>query len=153
MKHALRRPMLNAVILTAGLVLALAMLPGEASACDVTIRIAPKTLNLRSSGTVVTVHTDIPYGDVQVSSVYLEDKLISSWKADDRGYFVAKFLMDDIKAIDGLALNEYNTLTFSAVLNIGVAVCGEADVMVIDRGPASPNRHGSHLEVAGGAGA
>jgi len=144
MNHAIRRPMLNAVTWTLGLVLTFALLPAEASACDVNIRIAPETLNLGSSGAVVTVHTDVPYGDVQVSSVYLGDKLISSWKADSRGYFVAKFLMEDIKAIDGLVLNDYNTLLFSAVLNWGVPVCGEADVMVIDPGPGDPRQRQFH---------
>jgi len=109
--------------------------PNVATADEITIRIAPNTLNLRSHGTVVTVHTDVPYGDVDVYSVYLGGVAISAWKADDRGYFVAKFLMDDIKAIDGLVLNELNTFQFVGLTIGGEPIWGEADIMVIDRGP------------------
>ncbi len=42
--------------------------------------------------------------------------------------------MDDIKAIDGLILNDYNIFQLVAVTVGGEPVCGEADVMVIDRG-------------------
>ena len=42
--------------------------------------------------------------------------------------------MDDIKAIDGLVLNDYNTFQFVAATFDGDAICGEAEVMVIDRG-------------------
>jgi hypothetical protein len=120
--------------LTIVLALALVMIPSDVRACDHDIRIAPETLNLRSSGEVVTVHTDVPYSDVDVYSVFLSGVAIDSWKADDRGYFVAKFLMDDIKAIDGLAINEYNTFTMVALTTGGEPICGETDVFIIDRG-------------------
>lgn len=133
---------------TAALTVAMMTAPTIASGCDNLIRIAPETLNLRSDGTVVTVHTDIPYSDMDVYTVYLADVAISSWKADNRGYFVAKFLMDDIKAINGLVLNEYNTFQLVAVTVSGDPVCGEADVMVIDRGSAmaAGNRQSSSAE-------
>ncbi len=44
--------------------------------------------------------------------------------------------MDDIKAIDGLVLNDYNTFQLVAVTVGGDPVCGEVEVMVIDRGSA-----------------
>ena len=121
-------------LLAIGLVAMLAATPATGSACDNEIRIAPETLNLRSSGTVVTVHTDVYYWTVDVYTVYLGGEPISAWKADDRGFFVAKFLMDDIKAIDGLVINDYNTLQFVAVTLSGEPICGEAEIMVIDRG-------------------
>ena len=121
-------------LLVLGLTASLFAAPAVASACDNDIRIAPSTLNLRSGGTVVTVHTDVPYAHVDVYTVYLAGVAIKTWKADSRGYFVAKFLMDDIKAIDGLYLNDYNTFQFVAATTDGDAICGEADVMVIDRG-------------------
>jgi hypothetical protein len=124
---------------TVALAAALVALPSEAQACDNVIRIAPETLNLRSSGTVVTVHTDVPYSSVDVYTVYLSGVAINSWKADDRGYFVAKFLMDDIKAVDGLVLNDYNTFQLVAMTVDGEPICGEAEVMIIDRG-AQPSR-------------
>jgi hypothetical protein len=120
----------------AALLVALVITPAISTACDNEIRIAPETLNLRSNGTVVTVHTDIFYSDMDVYTVYLNDVVINSWKADNRGYFVAKFLMDDIKAIDGLVLNDYNTFQLVAVTVGGDPVCGEVEVMVIDRGSA-----------------
>jgi hypothetical protein len=130
------------------LTMALMIMPTIGAACDNVIRIAPETLNLRSDGTVVTVHTDILYSDMDVYTVYLAGVVISSWKADNRGYFVAKFQMDDIKAIDGLILNDYNTFQLVAVTVGGEPVCGETDVMVIDRGSAraTGNRKSSSAE-------
>ena len=122
-------------------------MPAIGSACDNEIRIAPNTLNLKSEGTVVTVHTDVPYSSMDVYSVYLGGVAIESWKADDRGYFVAKFLMDEIKAIDGLILNDYNTFQLVGVTVSGEPVCGEAEVMVIDRGTSVRNsRNGQSTE-------
>jgi len=123
-------------VIAAALTMALMIMPTIGTACDNVIRIAPETLNLSSDGTVVTVHTDILYSEMDVYTVYLANVAISSWKADNRGYFVAKFLMDDIKAIDGLILNDYNIFQLVAVTVGGEPVCGEADVMVIDRGSA-----------------
>jgi len=123
--------------LTLGLAVALIATPAIGSACDNEIRIAPNTLNLNSDGTVVTVHTDVPYSQMDVYSVYLGGVAISSWKADDRGFFVAKFLMDEIKAIDGLILNDYNVFQLVGVTVSGEPVCGESEVMVIDRGSSA----------------
>ena len=129
--------------MTLALAMALIAMPAVGSACDHEIRIAPETLNLGSSGTVVTVHTDVRYSDMDVYTVYLGGVAIASWKADNLGYFVAKFLMDDIKAIDGLVLNDYNTFLFVGTTVGGEPICGEADVMVIDRGTrANTTEHG-----------
>ena len=119
-----------------GLAIVMLAAPAVSSAEDIliTIEIAPSTLNIQSNGKVVTVHTDIAYSDIDVFSVYLAGVAINSWKADDRGYFVAKFLIDDIKTINGLAMNEYNTFLFLAQTTYHVPVWGEADVMVIDSG-------------------
>ncbi len=115
--------------------LAVALLAASAvSAGEITIEIAPATLNLQSHGAVVTVHTDVPYGSVDVYSVYLGGVVISAWKADDRGYFVAKFLMDDIKTIDGLVINDTNTLQLVALTIDDEEIWGEDEIMVIDGG-------------------
>ena len=103
---------------------------------EITIEIAPSTLNLQNQGEVVTVHTDIGYNDVDVSSVYLNGESINSWKADDRGYFVAKFLMEDIKLIEDLKINEYNTMTLVGVTKGGDSFIGEQDIKVIDIEPS-----------------
>ena len=119
---------------TLALVIASLVVPSICSAEEISIRISPATLNLESDGSVVTVHTDVPYSAVAVYTVYLSGVPIQSWKADDRGYFVAKFLMDSVKTIDGLVINDYNTFRFVALTTSENPVWGEADVKVIDRG-------------------
>lgn len=122
---------------TAPWIMALILIVGFAlpvSAAEIFIEVAPKTLNLQSNGRVVTVHTEVPYSDVDVYTVYLRDVAIQSWKASSRGYFVAKFRMDDIKAIDGLVLNDYNTFKFVAMTKSGEPLWGFIEVMVADRG-------------------
>jgi hypothetical protein len=84
---------------------------------SIDIDVAPNVLNLQSEGQVVTVHTDINYSVVDGYSVFLNDVPISSWKADNRGNFVAKFLMEDIKALDGLVIDDYNTLVLVGYMN------------------------------------
>ena len=42
--------------------------------------------------------------------------------------------MDDIKAIDGLVLNDYNTFKFVAMTKSGEPLWGYIEVMVADRG-------------------
>ena len=119
-----------------GLAIAMLAAPTICSAEEIliTIDIAPATLNIQSNGKVVTVHTDIAYSDVDVYSVYLGGVYIDSSKADDRGNFVAKFLIDEIKTLDGLVIGDYNTLTFIAVTTDGMALSGASVVMVIDSG-------------------
>ena len=118
--------------------------PTLCSAQEIEIEIAPATLNLQSHGKVVTVHTTIPFNDIEGETVIIALRtvlekfvVIDSWKADDRGYFVAKFLIDDIKGLD-LHINDYNTLKFSAWTTTPgegePPVWGFADVMVIDCG-------------------
>ena len=102
---------------------------------EVDIDIAPNTLNLQSEGSVVTVHTDIAYGAVDVSSVFLNGILIHSWKADNRGNFVAKFLMEDVKLIEGLVIDGSNTLTIIGSTIDGEAFIGEQDIYVVDNIP------------------
>ena len=63
------------------------------------IQVAPNVLNLQNNGVVVTIHTDISFWIVNTSTVYLNGILIQSWKADNRGFFVAKFNLDDVKAL------------------------------------------------------
>ena len=66
---------------------------------EIEIDVSPNTLNLQSEGKVVTVHTDIPFWQVTASSVYLNGVEISSWKTDNRGFFVAKFVMGAVRAL------------------------------------------------------
>lgn len=82
----------------------------NAQAFEISIQISPNVLNLGSKGEVVTVHTDVDYWLVDVFSVHLNGVEIQSWKADDRGDFVAKFDLDAIKKLDGLKIDGYNQL-------------------------------------------
>lgn len=100
----------------------------------VVIDVAPNVLNLNNQGEVVTVHTDIAYGLVSTSSVYLNGILINSWKADDHGNFVAKFLMSEVKALD-MTIGELNTLTLIGNTNAGLAFEGTQEIMVINNIP------------------
>lgn len=108
--------------------------PTESYAFEITIDVSPNILNIQSQGEVVTVHTDIAYGEVDVSSIYLNGVLIHSWKADDRGNFVAKFIMNDIKNLP-LNINDYNTLTIVGLTIGKVSFWGSQDILVINNVP------------------
>ncbi len=97
------------VLLLAGLLVSPAI---SYSDFEIEIDISPNVLNIQSMGTVVTVHTDIAYSSVLAYSVLLDEVEIQSWKADNRGNFVAKFSMEEIEAIfDPEDCNEYYTFT------------------------------------------
>ena len=110
----------------------LLFIPATSYSLDTNIDIAPKVLNLQSNGTVVTVHTDIAYTLVDVYTVYLNGIAIHSWKADNRGNFVAKFFMDEVKSLDGLVIDDYNTLQIVGLTEDGEPFAGEQDIKVID---------------------
>ena len=101
--------------------LGLLMYPSTTLAFDIQIDVAPNVLNIQSKSVVVTVHTDIAYSTVVGSTVFLNGVDISHWKSDARGNFVAKFLSDEIKTLDGLIIDDYNTLTLT-----GFDINGEA---------------------------
>ena len=110
---------------------------------EIEIDVAPNVLNIQSEGTVVTVHTDIPYSSVDaptVSLVYdstvpLNEIEISWWKDDNRGNFVAKFSMDEVKSLfEEDDMEKYNTYTFvlEGFTTVGDKFSGEQDIIVID---------------------
>ena len=102
---------------------------------EITIDVSPNVLNIQSKGTVVTIHTDIKYYEVDFTSVYLNDILIQSWKSDDRGYFVAKFSMDEVKDLP-LSFGNYNTLTLIGQTRAGDTFSGSQDILVINNIPS-----------------
>ena len=106
--------------------------PATSYGLDTTIDIAPNVLNIQSQGTVVTVHTDITYSLVDVYTVYLNGIAIQSWKADNRGNFVAKFSMEEVKSLEGLVIGDYNTLQIVGLAMDGEPFVGEQDIKVID---------------------
>lgn len=123
-------------IVLAASIAALTCIP--AMAFETEIDIAPKVLNIQSSGEVVTVHTEIPYSDVAASSVLLNGVAIDWWKVDNQGNFVAKFVMNEIKDLS-LVIGDYNTLTLLGVTTWGEAFFGEEDIKVIDVAPSGRN--------------
>ena len=106
---------------------------------DIGIDVAPNVLNIQSQGNVVTVHTTISYGSVDHDNVYLNGIEIASWKADNRGYFVAKFLMSEVKALadtGDLEVPGDNELTLVGYTTDGSEFTGSQVITVIDIQPA-----------------
>jgi len=109
--------------------------PSKCFGFEISIDVAPNTLNLQSEGSVVTVHTDIAYDDVDVSTVYLNGIAIKSWKADNRGNFVAKFSMEDVKKLDGLKIDGYNMLKIVGLTKNVQSFWGQKEIKVVDNIP------------------
>ena len=113
--------------------------PAATLAFDIQIDVAPNVLNIQSESVVVTVHTDIAYSAVVGSTVFLNGVEISHWKSDARGNFVAKFLSDEIKTLDGLIIDDYNTLVLTGYTADSEAFIGKLDIKVIDVMPQGRN--------------
>ena len=111
--------------------------PAAALSAEIPIQIdvAPNVLNIQSEGAIVTVHTDIAYSAVDGASVYLNGVAIQWWKADARGNFVAKFVMDEIKTLDGLIIDGYNVLVLNGFTTDGDTFIGAQEIKVIDITP------------------
>ena len=133
----LRMPLSSACLLVAALCWFL--YPSTTLAFETEIDVAPNVLNIQSESVVVTVHTDIVYSTVIGSSVYLNGVAINHWKADAQGNFVAKFLSDEIKTLDGLIIDDYNTLVLTGYDIDGEAFIGGQDIQVIDIIPKGKN--------------
>jgi hypothetical protein len=108
------------------------MFPAASFGYEIQIDIAPNVLNIQSESVVVTVHTDIAYHLVAGSTVFLNDVPISHWKADARGNFVAKFSSEEVKRLDGLKVDDYNTLVLIGYTSDGEAFLGTQDIKVIN---------------------
>lgn len=128
------KSLISAVCLFTLCLTAFSLVPQDCQAFEIVIDVAPNVLNLGNNGQVVTVHTDIAYSVVQVSSVYMNDVAISSWKSDLRGNFVAKFIMDEIKSLP-LNIGEYNTLTLVGLTTSNESFWGAQDILVVNNVP------------------
>ena len=117
------------------LAMVLFQMPAQCHAFDIEIDVSPNVLNIQSNSTIVTVHTDIAYSIVVGASVFLNGVAIDWWKSDDRGNFVAKFVSDEIKTLEGLKIGDYNTLTLNGYTTNGEAFVGTQDILVIDNVP------------------
>jgi len=120
------------------LVLSIAFLQGPTpsfASLDISIQVSPATLNIQSSGQVVTVHTSIAYGQVVGGTVTLNDVPISWWKADNQGNFVAKFVMSEVKALvdtGDLECPGENELRLTGETTEGMLFTGATMITVID---------------------
>lgn len=106
---------------------------------EIVIQVSPATLNIQSAGQVVTVHTNIVYGQVVGETVTLNGIDISSWKADNQGNFVAKFLMSEVKALaaaDLLVVPGETELTLTGETRDGYEFTGTTMITVIDVKPS-----------------
>lgn len=115
--------------------LLLLQMPAPCYAFEIEIDVSPNVLNIQSKSTIVTVHTDIAYSLVVSANVDLNGVEIAWSKSDDRGNFVAKFVSDEIKTLEGLIIGDYNTLTLNGYTTNGEAFIGQQDIMVIDNIP------------------
>jgi len=107
---------------------------------EIEIDVSPNVLNIQSESAIVTVHTDIAYNLVTGASVFLNGAAIDWWKSDDRGNFVAKFVSDEIKTLEGLIIGDYNTLTLIGFTTSEEVFEGTQDIMVIDNIPAGAGK-------------
>ena len=127
------------VICVIGLLLVFLKIPTECYGFEIAIDVAPNMLNIQSEGQVVTVHTSIAYWSVDHDNVFLNGIEISSWKADNRGNFVAKFLMSEVKALadsGDLTVPGENELTLVGYTIEGTEFTGSQVITVIDVEPA-----------------
>ena len=127
------------VLCCMALALVFFQVPAKCYAFEIGIEVAPNTLNIQSQSQVVTVHTTIKYVSVDHDNVYLNGIEISSWKADNLGYFVAKFLMSEVKALaddGGLIAPGETELTLVGYTIEGTEFTGAQTITVIDIVPA-----------------
>jgi hypothetical protein len=110
----------------------LAAFAARLQAFETVIQVSPASLNIGSSGKVVTVHTEVAYASVVAHSVSLNGIPIQSWKADDRGNFVAKFNIDAVKTLDGLVIGGDNELILIGATIDNDSFIGSDWVRVVD---------------------
>ena len=128
----MRMSALRKVLIVGGLVaiaLASVSMVDGSDVMTIEVTVSPSTLTLTSQGQWVTVHTDIAYGAVEKTTLELNGIAVAWTKADDRGYLVGKFNLDDVKDIVAPPSVE---LTMSGVLYDGIAFEGTDIVRVID---------------------
>ena len=100
---------------------------------EISITVSPSVLNIQNNGQVVTVHTDIAYGAVEATTVTLDGIEINSWKADNRGNFVAKFLIDEVKNLYPEVTAPVNAeLILSGFTKTGISFFGVDEITVIN---------------------
>ena len=73
---------------------------GIAFAMDIDIQVSPNVIVLRSQTHALTIHTTIEMSAVGAGTVLLNETITpTSTYADDRGFLVTKFDIDDVKSL------------------------------------------------------
>ncbi|MFH1688911.1 MAG: hypothetical protein ABIE42_01575 [Candidatus Eisenbacteria bacterium] len=123
--------LVSAVLLTASVGGTYAV--AQDTTLEVDITIAPKTLSIDSEASCdeggVTVHADIPYSDVDHSTLALEGVPVLSTKPDGRGNLVAQF---DRAEILPLVAPPSATLTLTGAKVDGTPIAGSYTISVVD---------------------
>ncbi|NOR47200.1 MAG: hypothetical protein GQ533_04030, partial [Methanosarcinaceae archaeon] len=117
------------ILLSSMAYIGIAFAETEQETIDIDIKIAPATLNLEFKGPWITIHTDIPYNEVNSDTIELNGIPVFSTFADDRGNLVAKFKSADVKAI---VVPSEATLTLTGETDVGGSFEGSDTIRVID---------------------
>jgi hypothetical protein len=86
-------------LLAVSLMIGLISMTAYAADIEITTKVSPNTIVIKSEGTLITVHTNIAYSSVDTASLTLNGIPVAWTKADDRGQLVAKFNQSDVKSI------------------------------------------------------
>lgn len=99
----------------------------RSAALEVAIQISPASIEMDSVGTWVTVHADIPYSDVDGSTLTMNGVSPAAVKVDSRGDLVVKFDRPDVVAV---VSPPEATLTLSGLTVTGEPFSGSSTVPV-----------------------
>lgn len=108
----------------------------EALGGDRGVAVSPQTLIVTmDQGGAVTVHTSIPYADVDLTTIQLNGIAVDWTHVDSLGHLVAEF---DEAAVKAIATPPQLVLTLTCTLKSGESFSGSDTVRVIES--ASPHR-------------
>jgi hypothetical protein len=127
----MKKTIINTCIITIVLGLAGTVFSNNRTDDPLGVAVSPQTLLLGcDQGGYVVVHTKIPYGSVDRTSLELIGVAVSWTKFDDCGNLVAYFDEDAVKAI---VTPPTEVMTLTGVLKNGVPFEGSDPVRVIQR--------------------
>lgn len=121
------RRLLAVASLCLGLTLAVGVVPAAAQTLTIDIQVSPATIVISSFGECLTIHADIALSKVDRSSVTLNGLYPYAVFADSRGQLVAKFDVDQVKAI---VAPPSATLTLAGLTTDGTPISGARTVPV-----------------------
>ena len=103
---------------------------------DITIDVSPNIINIQSNASVLTIHTDIAYSDVDKENdiilIINDQEVPMSWcKADNQGNFVAKFDMNEVQVLN-LQEGGYNTFEMIGYTNSNTLFSGSQNILVLN---------------------